>query len=177
MIFCTQLTFDLFLRLRSNYRLGIHPYVFCHISRNNISIGRRMHSILPSKVKISIFFQWYCQLLIFFVFSVWKTWFWQAGLRQLFCLNALPYIQWPWTIRPWTTRFWTIRFCKILPIIIRPSKITPWVTRSLNSALYKSVLDNSTLGNLVGLNISQEQLVIASGTGLEGFWYGWVSKH
>ena len=56
MIFCTQLTFDLFLRLRSNYRLGIHPYVFCHISRNNISMGRIMYSILPSKVKISVFF-------------------------------------------------------------------------------------------------------------------------
>ena len=56
MIFCTQLTFDLFLPLRSNYRLGIHPYVFCHISRNNISMGRIMYSILPSKVKISVFF-------------------------------------------------------------------------------------------------------------------------
>ena len=56
MIVCTQLTFDLFLRLRSNYRLGIHPYVFCHISRNNISMGRIMYSILPSKVKISVFF-------------------------------------------------------------------------------------------------------------------------
>ena len=56
MIFCTQLTFDLFLRLRSNYRLGIHPYVFCHISRNNTSMGRIMYSILPSKVKISVFF-------------------------------------------------------------------------------------------------------------------------
>ena len=55
MIFCIQLTFDLFLRLRSNYRLGIHPYVFCHISRNNISMGRIMYSILPSKVKISLF--------------------------------------------------------------------------------------------------------------------------
>ena len=56
MIVCTQLTFDLFLRLRSNYRLGIHPYVFCHTSRNNISMGRIMYSILPSKVKISVFF-------------------------------------------------------------------------------------------------------------------------
>ena len=56
MIFCTQLTFDLFLRFRSNYRLGIHPYVFCHVSRNNISMGRIMSSILPSKVKISVFF-------------------------------------------------------------------------------------------------------------------------
>ena len=56
MIFCTQLTFDLFLRLRSNYRLGIHPYVFCDISRNNISMGRIMYSILPSKVKRSVFF-------------------------------------------------------------------------------------------------------------------------
>ena len=56
MIFCTQLTFDLFLRLRNNYRLGIHPYVSCQISRNNISMGRIMYSILPSKVKISVFF-------------------------------------------------------------------------------------------------------------------------
>ena len=63
MVFCTQLTFDLFLRLRSNYRFGIHPYVFCHISGNNISIGRIMYSILPSKVKISVFFQWDCQLV------------------------------------------------------------------------------------------------------------------
>ena len=56
MIFCTQLTFDIFLRLRSNYRFGIHPYVICHISRNNISMGRIIYSILPSKVKISVFF-------------------------------------------------------------------------------------------------------------------------
>ena len=36
--------------------------MFCHISRNSVSMGRIMYSILPSKVKISIFFQWDCQL-------------------------------------------------------------------------------------------------------------------
>ena len=31
MIFRTELTFDLILRLRSIFRLSIHPYVFCQI--------------------------------------------------------------------------------------------------------------------------------------------------
>ena len=48
---CLSFYFDLFLRLRSNYRLDIHPYVFFHISRNNISMDTIMYSILTSKVK------------------------------------------------------------------------------------------------------------------------------
>ena len=55
-VFCTWLTFDLFLRSRSIYRLGIHPYEFWHMSRNNISISRIMYSKMPTKRKISIFF-------------------------------------------------------------------------------------------------------------------------
>ena len=57
MTLCTHLTFDLIQRLRSIYRLGIHLYLFCHRSRNNISMGRIMYSILLSNIKISIFFQ------------------------------------------------------------------------------------------------------------------------
>ena len=53
MIFCTQLTFDLILRLTNIFRLGIHPYELCHMLRHNISIGRIMYSILPSTLKIS----------------------------------------------------------------------------------------------------------------------------
>ena len=54
--FCTHLTFDLILRPRSIYRLGIHPYEFGHMSRNTISISRIMYSKMPTKRKISIFF-------------------------------------------------------------------------------------------------------------------------
>ena len=43
------LTFDLILRPRSIYRLGIHPYEFGHMSRNNISISRIMYSKMPTK--------------------------------------------------------------------------------------------------------------------------------
>ena len=56
LIFCTWLTFDLFLRPRNIYRLGIHPYEFWHMSRNDISISRIMYSKMPTKRKISIFF-------------------------------------------------------------------------------------------------------------------------
>ena len=60
LVFCTWLTFDLFLRPRSIneafYRLGILPYEFWHMSRNNISISRIMYSKIPTKRKISTFF-------------------------------------------------------------------------------------------------------------------------
>ena len=56
LVVCTWLTFDLFLRPRRIYRLGIHPYEFWHVSRNNISISRIMYSKMPTKRKISIFF-------------------------------------------------------------------------------------------------------------------------
>ena len=49
MIFCTDLTFDLILRLRSIFRLGIHPYVFYHTSKSTMSIDAIMYSILPSE--------------------------------------------------------------------------------------------------------------------------------
>ena len=47
MLFCTELTFDLILRLRSIFRLGIHPYVFYHTSRSTMSMDAIMYSILP----------------------------------------------------------------------------------------------------------------------------------
>ena len=49
MLFCTELTFDLILRLRSIFRLGIHPYVFNHTSRSTMSMDAIMYSILPSE--------------------------------------------------------------------------------------------------------------------------------
>ena len=49
MLFCTELTFDLILRLRSIFRLGIHPYVFYHTSRSTMSMDAIMYSILPSE--------------------------------------------------------------------------------------------------------------------------------
>ena len=49
MLFCTELTFDLILRLRSIFRLGIHPYVFYHKSRGILSMDAIMYSILPSE--------------------------------------------------------------------------------------------------------------------------------
>ena len=54
-LFCTHLTFDLILRLRNISRLGIHPYGCWHTSRNTISMDATFYSILPSKVKISLF--------------------------------------------------------------------------------------------------------------------------
>ena len=54
-LFCTHLTFDLILRLRSISRLGIHPYGCWHTSRNTIIIDAKFYSMLPSKVKISLF--------------------------------------------------------------------------------------------------------------------------
>ena len=70
--------------------------------------------------------------------------------------------------------------CTIWPITIRPSKITPWKsvlnnTHLYDSALYKSGLDDSALGNLVGINVFQD----SSPQALEGVWYvgwGWVAK-
>ena len=55
-LFCTHLTFDLILRLWSISRLGIHPYGCWHSSRNTISMDTKFYSILPSKVKISLFY-------------------------------------------------------------------------------------------------------------------------
>ena len=55
LVFCTWLTFDLFLRPRSIYRLGIHPYEFWLMSRNDISISRIMYSKMTTKRKISFF--------------------------------------------------------------------------------------------------------------------------
>ena len=49
MLFCTELTFDLILRLGSIFRLGIHPYVFYHTSRSTMSMDAIIDSILPSE--------------------------------------------------------------------------------------------------------------------------------
>ena len=54
-LFCTHMTFDLILRLRNISRLGIHPYGCWHTSRHAISIDAKFYSILPSKVKITLF--------------------------------------------------------------------------------------------------------------------------
>ena len=43
LVFCTKLTFDLILRHRCIYILGIHPYESGHMSRNNISISSIMY--------------------------------------------------------------------------------------------------------------------------------------
>ena len=45
--FCTHLTFDLILRLRPIFRLGIHPYGCWHTSRNTISMDATFCSVLP----------------------------------------------------------------------------------------------------------------------------------
>ena len=58
-LFCTQLTIDLILRPRGISRLGIHPYRFYYTCRDLISMDDSFYSILPSKVKISLFlFKW-----------------------------------------------------------------------------------------------------------------------
>ena len=52
--FCTQLTFDLILRLGGIFRLGIHPSVFSYISRNTFSMDAKMYSKMPTE----FFFFW-----------------------------------------------------------------------------------------------------------------------
>ena len=56
LLVCTRLTFDLVLRPRVIYRLGIHPYEFGHMPRNIMSICRIMYSKMPTKPKLSHFF-------------------------------------------------------------------------------------------------------------------------
>ena len=50
MLFCTYLTFDLILRHRDIFRLGIHPYRFCYTYKNIISMDASFYPILPSEV-------------------------------------------------------------------------------------------------------------------------------
>ena len=54
-LFCTQLTFDLILRPRYISRLGIHPNRFYYTCRVVNSMDASFYSVLPSKVKISLF--------------------------------------------------------------------------------------------------------------------------
>ena len=49
-IFCTQLTFDLILRLGVIFRLGIHPSVFSYILRNTFSMDAKMYSKMPTEI-------------------------------------------------------------------------------------------------------------------------------
>ena len=49
MLFCIQLSFDLIMRLRSIFRLGIRPCDFWYTSRNIISMDTIIYSILPSE--------------------------------------------------------------------------------------------------------------------------------
>ena len=49
-IFCTQLTFDLILRLGVIFRLGIYPSVFSYILRNTFSMDAKMYSKMPTEI-------------------------------------------------------------------------------------------------------------------------------
>ena len=60
MLFCTKLTFDLILRLRSIFRLGIHPYMFYHTSRSTMSMDAIMYSILPPEEFFRAMDCWLC---------------------------------------------------------------------------------------------------------------------
>ena len=55
LLFCAQLTFDLILSPRYISRLGIHPYRVYYTYINIISMDTGFYSILPSKVKITLF--------------------------------------------------------------------------------------------------------------------------
>ena len=46
--FCTHLTFDLILRLKGIFRLGIHPSVVSYMPRNIFSMDAKMHSKMPT---------------------------------------------------------------------------------------------------------------------------------
>ena len=47
--FCTQLTFDLSLKLGVIFRLGIHPSVCSYILRNTFSMDAKMYSKMPTE--------------------------------------------------------------------------------------------------------------------------------
>ena len=55
LLFCAQLTFDLILSPRDTSRLGIHPCRVYYTYINIISMNAGFYSILPSKVKITLF--------------------------------------------------------------------------------------------------------------------------
>ena len=55
LLFCTQLTFDLILSPNDISRLGIYPYRVRYTYINIISMDTSFYSILPFKVKISLF--------------------------------------------------------------------------------------------------------------------------
>ena len=48
--FCTQLTYDLILRLGVIFRLGIHPSVFSYILRNTFIMDAKMYSKMPTEI-------------------------------------------------------------------------------------------------------------------------------
>ena len=50
LLFCTYLTFDLILRHRDIFRLGIHPYRFYYTIKNIFSMDASFYPILPSEV-------------------------------------------------------------------------------------------------------------------------------
>ena len=52
--FCTQLTFDLILRLWGIFRLGIHPSVFSYILRDTFSMAAKMYSKLPTEIFLAL---------------------------------------------------------------------------------------------------------------------------
>ena len=54
-LFCTKVTFDLILSPSDIFRLGIHPYCVYYTYINIVNIDAGFYSILPAKVKMSLF--------------------------------------------------------------------------------------------------------------------------
>ena len=62
--FCTQLTFDLILRLGVIFRLGIHPGVFPYILSKTFSMDTKMYSKMPTETFLALRIDYYQSLLI-----------------------------------------------------------------------------------------------------------------
>ena len=58
--FCTQLTFDLILRIGGIFRLGIHPSVFSYISRNILAWMPKCTKKMPAEFFLALRIGKYC---------------------------------------------------------------------------------------------------------------------
>ena len=47
-------SFDLILRLRGIFRLGVHPSVFSYMQRNTFSMDAKMYSKMPTKIFLAL---------------------------------------------------------------------------------------------------------------------------
>ena len=69
-MFCSQLTFDLILRLGVIFRLGIHPSVFSYIFRNTFSMDAKMYSKMPTQIFLALRIAYYSVVYAILIFAL-----------------------------------------------------------------------------------------------------------